>query len=105
MGLEDLVKSVLAPVEKLAAKVYSAMPKVVQKGLDYVKGGYVTLRDALVDYVCKPMDTYFINPVDKYLISPTADLITGVAKASIGKHPYLTGVGTVGLVGLLAIAL
>ncbi len=97
MGLESLVNKCLEPVEKLAQKVYGAMPGVVQKGLDYVKRGYVSVKETLHKYVNRPLDKYVGGTLEKYVCTPVKYVSGKVNKYALSpaldffeKHPLLT---------------
>ena len=99
MGLESLVNSCLEPVERLAKKVYDVMPGLVQKGMDYVKKGYTSVKDILHKYVTRNVDKYVISPVNNYMYKPakwtagkTYDWTLKPAVGTFERHPLWTTV-------------
>jgi hypothetical protein len=89
MGLEDIVQSVLAPVEKLAAKVASYMPAPIGKVCTAFAKDYNSLKEILLKYSLRPVDKagrYMYDFSTKYVFTPLNKLYQ--------EYPYLTTIGS-----------
>jgi hypothetical protein len=98
MGLEDIVKAILKPVENIAKSVGNYMPKEASKA---VKVGYVSFRDLMVNYGLRPADT-----VGKAITNPVYNTLnTFVVKSintSFNQYPKSTTLALgIGLLYLL----
>lgn len=85
MGLEAIVNSILAPIEKLAAKVASYMPGSVEKAFKAFGKDYSSVKEFLMHYTLRIVDTsakYVYDTSVKYVFQPLATLYK--------EHPYLT---------------
>ena len=85
MGLEAIVNSVLAPLEKLAAKVASYMPGPVEKAFKAFGKDYSSVKEFLMRYSLRAVDTvgnYVYDTSVKYVFQPLTTMYT--------EHPYLS---------------
>jgi hypothetical protein len=96
MGLEDIIKTILKPVESVASTLTSYMPAIAKPGNDSIKGHYTTLKDIIlkltrpIDFVLKPV--YVVG--NKCVVEP-------IMKA-YDRYPLTTSaVGALGLMYLL----
>ena len=83
MGLETLVNSILAPVEKLAAKIASYIPG--EKMFKAMGKDYLSVKEFLMKYSLRIVDTgskYVYDTSVTFVFNPLADMYQ--------KHPYAT---------------
>ncbi len=85
MGLEAIVNSILAPIEKLAEKIMSYMPEPVEKAFKSFGKDYSIVKEFLMKYTLRNVDKaskWIYDTSVKYVLQPLA--------TAYKEHPYLT---------------
>ena len=64
MGLEDIVNFLLKPIESIVKKVASYAPKSMQEHLQVIGKDYLTVKEFLMKYTLRPVDTVAATAYD-----------------------------------------
>jgi len=116
MGLEDIIKAILAPIEGIAQKAYDAVfadkgadgtltyrDDYIAQGAGIVRDFYKGIRDILIQYILRPIDKtagFIYDKTVEYVYTPLATAAQNFVLDPLKKVNETYPVGTPIALGL-----